>query len=167
MSFWYTREQAQPRFTIYWCSVLTANAFGGLLASAIANMNGIRGMSSWRWIFILEGIATILIGVAAFFVVSDFPEDARWINEEERSFIAARAANERETRAITIRDTAWIFRDPKNIAGALMYFGRRNVHLIKEAAWTDGFNAGIIVPTYGEPFYPSLEFSTLLIRRSD
>lgn len=87
ISFWYKREEAQPRFTIYWYSVLTANAFGGLLASAIAKMDGIRGYSSWRWIFILEGIATILVGVSSYFLVSDFSEDVNWLNEEERRFV--------------------------------------------------------------------------------
>ena len=123
ISFWYKREEAQPRFTVYWCSVLTANAFGGLLASAIAKMDGIRGYSSWRWIFILEGIATILIGISSYYLVSDFPEDVSWLNDEERRFVIARAGAIRETaQTVTVRDVKWIFSDVKNVLVALMYF---------------------------------------------
>ncbi|KAL2059461.1 hypothetical protein ABVK25_000754 [Lepraria finkii] len=61
ISCWYKREEAQKRFTFYWCSVLAANMFGGLLASAIAKMDGVHGYHAWRWVFILEGIATIIM----------------------------------------------------------------------------------------------------------
>ena len=55
LSMWYTREEALRRFAIFFNSVTLAGAFGGLLASGIENMNGIRGYAGWRWIFILEG----------------------------------------------------------------------------------------------------------------
>lgn len=97
--------------------------FGGLLASAIANMDGVRGYHSWRWVFILEGIVTILIGIGSFFLVSDFPSQARWLNEEERKFIMARAgASETQGQPITVRRIATFFGDPKNIFGGLLYF---------------------------------------------
>lgn len=50
---WYRRDEAQKRFTFLFSGVTVAGAFGGLLASAIGNMGGIRGMLGWRWVFIL------------------------------------------------------------------------------------------------------------------
>ena len=86
-------------------------------------MDGIRGYSSWRWIFILEGIATILIGLSSYFLVSDFPEDVSWLNEEERRFVVARAGTKRQTgQTVTVRNVKWIFSDVKNILAALLYF---------------------------------------------
>ncbi len=124
ISCWYKREEAQKRFTIYWCSVLAANMVGGLLASAIANMDGIQHYHSWRWVFILEGTATIIIGLAAFPLVTDFPEDARWLSEEEKSYIIARAgANSARAEPFTIRRILSIVADPKSLAGGVMYFG--------------------------------------------
>ncbi|KAF4620182.1 hypothetical protein G7Y89_g14639 [Cudoniella acicularis] len=83
ISLWYRRDEAQQRFTLYWRSVL--------IASGIAHKDGIRGIHNWQWMFILEGIATVLVGMAAFFLVSDFPEDAAWLTAEERTFVIARA----------------------------------------------------------------------------
>jgi len=98
--------------------------FGGLLASAIANMDGVRGYSSWRWIFILEGMVTILIGIGSFFFVSDFPAEASWLSEEERSFVMARSGSkETNSQSIIIRDILLFFADPKNIIAGLLYFG--------------------------------------------
>ncbi|CAD6588825.1 MAG: hypothetical protein ASARMPRED_003737 [Alectoria sarmentosa] len=122
-SFWYKREESQRRFTVFWSSVLFASMFGGLLASAIANMHGVRGYSSWRWIFILEGIATIVIGIGAYFLVADFPADARWLSAEEKEFVIARTeTDEKAASPITVRKVVSFFGDVKNVIGGFMYF---------------------------------------------
>lgn len=56
IGMWYKREEAQKRITFFFSSATLAGAFGGLLASAIGKMEGLRGYSGWRWIFILEGL---------------------------------------------------------------------------------------------------------------
>lgn len=97
--------------------------FGGLLASAIAKMSGVQGYSSWRWIFILEGIVTILLGIAAFFFASDFPEHSRWLTEEERAFVIARSgADKKGVRPIKRKDLLLFFGDPKNLLAGIIYF---------------------------------------------
>ena len=50
---WYTRAEAQKRFTFFFSSTTLAGGFGGLLASAIGKMDGMQGFRGWRWIFIL------------------------------------------------------------------------------------------------------------------
>lgn len=125
ISFWYKREESQKRFTIYWCSVLVASAFGGLLASAIANMKMVRGLSAWRWVFILEGMATIVIGIAAYFLVSDFPEDAKWLTEEERAFVMTRAAADKaDGEEITFKKVLLFFTNVKHLLAGIIYFGK-------------------------------------------
>ncbi|KAI3391421.1 hypothetical protein diail_7372 [Diaporthe ilicicola] len=123
ISFWYKREESQKRFAIYFCSAVLASAFGGLLATAIANMDGVGGKSNWRWIFILEGIFSCLVAFAAFFLVSDFPSEAKWLSEREKQFVLKRTHTEATTSAgqVNGRDIFEFFKDPKNYLGALMY----------------------------------------------
>ena len=102
--------------------------FGGLLASAIAKMDGVRGLANWRWIFILEGIFTIFVGIASYFLISDFPEDARWLTEDEREFIVARATTNHKETQITTRSLLPFFADLKNVLGGIMYFGESSSH---------------------------------------
>ena len=127
MSMWYKRAEAQTRFSFFFNASSLAAAFGGLLAAAIGAMQGIRGYSAWRWIFILEGILTCVIAVIAFFLVADFPEDARWLKEDERALVVKRlAADQGESdlaRRITWTDVVNAFKDWKMFPGALIYFG--------------------------------------------
>ncbi|KAI0894989.1 MFS general substrate transporter [Annulohypoxylon nitens] len=123
ISFWYKKEESQKRFTVYWSSTILAGAFGGLLASAIGNMGGIRGLSSWRWVFILEGIATVLIGILAFFCITDFPREAKWLTPEERIFVLNKIKND-ESRGVpvTTKDVFAFLGTAKAWFGAIMYF---------------------------------------------
>ena len=57
---------------------------GGLLAAAIANMDGISGKPAWAWIFIIEGLLTVLVGITSFWVIQDFPDTAKFLTEDER-----------------------------------------------------------------------------------
>ncbi|KZZ98823.1 Major facilitator superfamily domain, general substrate transporter [Moelleriella libera RCEF 2490] len=126
ISFWYRRQEAQKRFTVYFTSVIVASAFSGLLASAISKMNGVGGKSSWRWIFILEGILTMLVAVAAFFFVCDFPEQATWLSDRERHMILQKTGRLQKQQPsqdrVTMKDAWAFFRDPQHHFGALMYF---------------------------------------------
>ncbi|KAI0505913.1 major facilitator superfamily domain-containing protein [Xylaria bambusicola] len=123
ISFWYKRDEAQKRFTIYFSSVIVSNAFGGLLAGAIAKLEGARGLASWRWIFILEGTATIVIGFIAFFCITDFPMEARWLAPDERAFILAKTeSNESHRVPITLKDVLHFLSKPINWCGGMMYF---------------------------------------------
>ncbi len=124
---WYKRLEAQKRFSFFFNAASFAGAFGGLLASAIGKMDGIRGYHAWRWIFILEGILTCVFSVVAFFAVADFPEHAKWLSDKERTFVVGRLAADQGSSGIEKRIT-WqqileTLKDWKMIAGALMYFG--------------------------------------------
>ena len=124
---WYKSSEAQKRFSFFFNAAPFAGAFGGLLASAIGKMEGIRGYHAWRWVFILEGILTIFLSAAAFFLVADFPEEAIWLDDDERDFVVGRlAANEGSSgveERMTLQDILKTFEDWKMIPGALIYFG--------------------------------------------
>lgn len=87
---WYKRSEAQRRYSFFFGSTSLAGAFGGLLASAIGKMDGMRGYLGWRWIFILEGTLTCVVAFLFFFLIPSFPEDAKWVTEDERAYLKAR-----------------------------------------------------------------------------
>lgn len=137
IGLWYRRHEAQKRYTFFFSSTTLAGAFGGLLASAIGKMDGMRGYKGWRWIFILEGVLTMVVSFFFFFLLPNFPEDVKWLTEEERTFVKARlqidhgkSARERPIKAHDVQ----VFKDPKIIVGGFMYFG-------------------LIVPAYGYAYF--------------
>lgn len=87
---WYRREELQFRQAMFFSAASIAGAFSGLLAFGIAKMDGVGGLAGWRWIFILEGIVTVLVAVASFFLLYDYPDTAKFLTEEEKAFIAHR-----------------------------------------------------------------------------
>ncbi|KAG9086957.1 hypothetical protein FRC07_012948 [Ceratobasidium sp. 392] len=62
-------------------------------------MRGIGGKSGWAWIFILEGLLTLVVAGIAFFVINDYPETARFLNEEERTEVVRRLREDRSALA--------------------------------------------------------------------
>jgi MFS family permease len=124
---WYKRAEAQKRYSFFFSSTTLAGAFGGLLASAIGKMDRLGGYRGWRWIFILEGVLTCVVAIFFWFLLPDFPEDAKWLKEDERAYVKARLEVDQGKsaleRTITFKDVVNVFKDYKVIVGGLMYFG--------------------------------------------
>ncbi|KAF9229153.1 MFS general substrate transporter [Gyrodon lividus] len=87
---WYKRSELGTRVATFFTSATLAGAFSGLLAAAISNMNGIAGRTGWSWIFILEGLFTVLCATASYWIIEDFPETAKFLTHAERVFIIRR-----------------------------------------------------------------------------
>lgn len=95
LSSWYKRYELASRYAWLYTSVAVAGALSGLLAGVITeymdNAGGIRG---WRWLFILEGIGSVVIGVVVIFVMPEYPtsKSSRFLTEEERLLACNRLA---------------------------------------------------------------------------
>ncbi|KIM80617.1 hypothetical protein PILCRDRAFT_789396 [Piloderma croceum F 1598] len=85
LTLWYPRHYLQYRVGLFFGAASLAGAFSGLLAYGISFMNGTAGLLAWSWIFILEGIVTVLVGFLSLFVLVDFPSTAKFLTLEERA----------------------------------------------------------------------------------
>jgi uncharacterized membrane protein len=63
---WYCRHECGLRMALFFSAATAAGAFGGLVARAIMEMDGIAGLASWQWIFLIEGLATLVVGKRRF-----------------------------------------------------------------------------------------------------
>jgi MFS family permease len=85
LSRWYTRREMQVRVTVLNLGNLLAQAFGGLIAAGVLDgMEGAGGLRAWRWLFILEGVLTIVIAAIAAFILPDYPSTTLWLSSEEK-----------------------------------------------------------------------------------
>ncbi|KAI1818414.1 major facilitator superfamily domain-containing protein [Poronia punctata] len=103
LTMWYCRREIQLRQAMFFSAASIAGAFSGLLAFAIAKLDGVAGLEGWRWIFILEGIATVAVALAAYFLLYDFPETATFLTEEERAFVIWRLKYQGNTESHDIQ----------------------------------------------------------------
>lgn len=112
MSRWYRRSELAFRLSLYIVMAPLAGAFGGLLASGILSLDSFGSLHQWRMIFAIEGIITCGIAIISFFTVTDRPETARWLSQEEKDLAIARVKSERvgTTEVLDKLDTPKIIR---------------------------------------------------------
>ncbi|OQD83844.1 hypothetical protein PENANT_c015G03758 [Penicillium antarcticum] len=127
LSCWYKRSEFGLRIAIFFSAAALAGSFGGLLAAAIAKMDGVGGKPGWSWIFILEGLLTFLIGVASFWCVYDFPHQAKFLSDVDRKRVLRRLALDQQSSAEHEdfkMDYFWAsVKDWKTYTGAVIYMG--------------------------------------------
>ncbi|KAJ5804575.1 uncharacterized protein N7518_000878 [Penicillium psychrosexuale] len=132
ITLWYPRHRAQFRQALFFSAASVAGAFSGLLAYAIAKMDGVGGYAGWRWIFILEGLLTVIVALIAPFAIHDSPETATFLTEEERRFVihSLRIQNSADSREIDqtndkfeMRYVIDAFTDWQIWLGLFMYWG--------------------------------------------
>lgn len=92
---WYRRHECGFRMAIFFSAATAAGAFGGLLARGIMLMDNVGGLRGWSWIFILEGIATFLVAIIAFWAMHDYPNTARFLTFEEKEEVTRRLKQDR------------------------------------------------------------------------
>ncbi|TGO52086.1 hypothetical protein BCON_0148g00310 [Botryotinia convoluta] len=99
LSCWYKRDEFGIRAAIFFSAAAFSGSFGGLLAAAIANLDGLGGRPGWAWIFIIEGVITIGFGLLSFFFVHDFPDTATFLSEQDRARVIRRLKMDKQSSA--------------------------------------------------------------------
>lgn len=98
-----------------------AYLLAGPLSGVLLGLDGAAGLHGWQWLFLTEGAATIVIGVASWFVLTDRPEDARWLTEEERDALIDRLRRDDQTDQ-TRDSSLWkVIREPRVLLLTLIY----------------------------------------------
>jgi len=123
---WYKRSEIGVRSSLFFSAAALAGSFGGLLAAAIAKMDGIGGLDGWSWIFILEGLATIIAGLFCWWMVFDWPDTARFLTPDERIRVQRRLILDRQGRVAEDFDKRHIYaalKDWKTYGYMVIYMG--------------------------------------------
>jgi MFS family permease len=84
LSCWYSRFQLQKRIALFYSVNILMAAFGNLLAFGLKHMDGLGDLEGWRWIFIIEGLITIVLAFIGLFVIVDFPDK---VSQTRRPFL--------------------------------------------------------------------------------
>jgi MFS family permease len=105
LATFYTRKELATRISILYTGNILATAFAGLIALGIFQMDGVKGIAGWRWLFILQGAVTLVIAIAAFFILPDEPLTTHWLSAEER--VLAHERTQRDTVGNSGETTSW------------------------------------------------------------
>jgi hypothetical protein len=121
---YYTREQASLRFAMFFTFGVLGPCISGLLAYGIRNMDGIQGKEGWRWIFILEGLLTIVVSFLVLILVPDFPERTKILTTAEKAHLLETLRLDKGDQKIDVKGTKWlkVICDYKILFPTLMFF---------------------------------------------
>ena len=101
-----------------------AVAAGAPVSTALLGLDGLLGLHGWQWMYIAEGVPTILIGIVTFFVLTDKPEQAKFLTAEEKAWLSAKLLSERKAKeAVKTFSLLQGMFDPKVLLLSLNYFG--------------------------------------------
>jgi len=92
---WFPARERAGTIAAFMTASLTAGIIGGPVSGALLSMNGVGGLAGWQWLFLLEGLPAIALGVIVLFCMTERPEDARWLSDVERSVLAATLRSDR------------------------------------------------------------------------
>jgi len=123
MTYWFPaviRARAAARFMV---ATTVGQIIGGPIAAQLMRMNGLFGIKGWQWLFLMEGIPSVILGFAILYWLTDEPEDATWLEKEEREWLVAKLAKEKTERMRHHDFTLWgAFRSPNVLHLVLFFF---------------------------------------------
>jgi ACS family tartrate transporter-like MFS transporter len=101
-----------------------AVAIGAPISTALLSLDGLFGLRGWQVMYIAEAVPTVVLGVITYFVLTDRPEQAKFLNDEQRKWLVDTIAGERRATEAIRRYTLWeALYNPKVLLMALNYFG--------------------------------------------
>ncbi|MFF7709187.1 MFS transporter [Pseudomonas sp. NPDC007930] len=124
LTYWLPSNYRGRMVAIFMVAIPGANFLGSPISGLILSLDGWFGMRGWHWLFILEGIPAVLLGIACLFVLTDRPEQARWLSDEQRGWLTGRLAEEKRNKTAIGHLSLWKLLRHKDIwILALIYSG--------------------------------------------
>lgn len=124
LSYWFPARQRAAVTAIFMAAAPLSTVLGSPVSGALLEMHGLYGLSGWQWMFIIEAAPALILGVVVLFYMTDRPEKAMWLKDDERNWLVAAMNAEATQKAGTAGHSIWRgLADLRVIALALVYFG--------------------------------------------
>jgi MFS family permease len=158
--------------SFFFMSIAVCGLIGGPISGAIMKyMNDVGGLAGWQWLFLLEGIPSVLLGLLVLVVLDDRVDDAKWLTTEEKSLLKVRLAQ--DPKVSDAHSFSAALKEPSTYVFSLIYLGLAMgiygiifwmPQLVKTAGTSDTFVIGLITMI---PYLVALVLIPLIARSSD
>jgi len=118
---WFPSQYRTRMIAWFMVAIPVSSVIGGPMSGWLLGLDGLGGLAGWQWMFLLEGLPVVFVGLALLWVLADRPEDVTWLTDEERRIVRDRLAAEQRPRAV--RHFSVAIRDIRVILLALVQFG--------------------------------------------
>jgi MFS transporter, ACS family, tartrate transporter len=124
LTYWYPAEYRARFLAAFAIAVPVSTVIGAPVSGLLLGLDGAMGLKGWQWLFIIEGVPSVLLGVVSWFYLTDRPERADWLTAEQKAWLAsklnAEIAAKQAAKHLTLGEA---LSSPKVIMLSLVYFG--------------------------------------------
>jgi D-galactonate transporter len=123
LTYWFPAAERARIVSLFMAAVPLATVVGGPVSGALLELHGLGGLKGWHWLFIIEGVPAVVLGLIALKFLDDRPEQANWLTAEERRALAETlAAEAKATRATGYAGLGQALTRPRVLVLGLIYF---------------------------------------------
>ncbi|MGH9139948.1 MAG: MFS transporter [Vicinamibacterales bacterium] len=148
---WFPARERARTIAAFMTATLVAGVIGGPISGAVLSLHGAGGLAGWQWLFLLEGLPSIVLGVVVLGVLSERPEEATWLTEPERAALVAClredrvASRDQTTRTALANRRTWLlaivyFTIPVTLYGISFFLPQ----MLKAASGASDFMVGLL-----------------------
>ena len=124
LTLWFPAVYRARIIGYFMAAIPLSSVIGSPVSGMLLNMDGVVGLAGWQWLFILEAVPALLLSVVVFFYLTDRPADARWLTQDERTWLIDRLDAEQRLREAAKSFTVWqALGDTRVLLLACVYFG--------------------------------------------
>jgi len=124
LTYWYPAEYRARFLAAFAIAVPVSTVIGAPISGLLLGLDGMMGLKGWQWLFILEGIPSVLLGIVTWFYLTDRPEKADWLTAEQKAWLKAKLDSEiAAKKAVKHFTLGEALSSPKVITLSLIYFG--------------------------------------------
>jgi MFS family permease len=98
LTYWFPNRSRTAMMGLFYFGAPMAYIFGSPLSGYLLDLHRLAGLEGWQWLFLIEGLMTVVVGVWAFWYLDDRPSDAAWLPMNEKAALSSAVAEENESR---------------------------------------------------------------------
>lgn len=95
LTSWYPARERARAYAWFLAAIPVCGVIGGPISGALLGLDGRLGLAGWQWLFLLEGLPSVLVGFAVLWLLPNRPREARWLAPAEQAWLEAELAAER------------------------------------------------------------------------
>jgi ACS family tartrate transporter-like MFS transporter len=128
LTYWFPKRYRARYVSMFAVGIPLASVVGAPISGLLLGLDGALGLKGWQWLYVLEAIPALIVGVLIWLWLTDSPDQARWLDAQERDWIARTLADERERHPeqgpkMSLLQSLRLLADPRVLVLSVVFFG--------------------------------------------
>jgi MFS transporter, ACS family, tartrate transporter len=124
LTYWFPREYRGRIVALFMVAIPLSSFFGSPISASLLQLDGFWGLRGWQWMFILEAVPAVILGIVSFFFLDNGPVNARWLTEPQRRWLTTRLTVETSSASRVDHLSLWqVITNKYVLAASLIYAG--------------------------------------------